>query len=311
MTSANMSKKLAPGAYSALSEALAVIYWYKRPFESFLRAALREHPTLVTQLNFAETKREIASRLVDLLSEDERQYQALTVGLMLQISSMDSFPNLRAQKDSAQLIAAAKEAVAELQIWTKKHEELVSEQAKFEEDRAKAAAKAADDRALAQKLDQLKAKFYELHAATNPQQRGRDFELWLNELFMAFDLLPRRSFVLQGEQIDGAFTHSTDNYIVEARWWKKPVERSDLAVFETKVRGKGKNALGLFVSVNGFTSGALAAYSSSTPFVVMDGSHLLAVLEQRIALDDLLDRMKRHMDETGQCYMAISQAISG
>ncbi len=67
----------------------------------------------------------------------------------------------------------------------------------------------------------------------------------------------------------------------------------------------------LFVSVNGFTSGALAAYSSSTPFVVMDGSHLLAVLEQRIALDDLLDRMKRHMDETGQCYMAISQPISG
>src|SRR5258708_30809954 len=125
----------------------------KGTFESVGRGELREHPTLVSQLNCAETKREIALRLVDLLSEDERQYQALTVGLMLQISSMDSFPNLRAQKDSAQLIAAAKEAVAELQIWTKKHEELVSEQAKFEEDRAKAAAKAADDRALAQKLD--------------------------------------------------------------------------------------------------------------------------------------------------------------
>jgi hypothetical protein len=42
----------------------------------------------------------------------------------------------------------------------------------------------------------------------------------------------------------------------------------------------------------------------------MDGSHLLAVLEQRIALDDLLDRMKRHMDETGQCYMPVALAVT-
>jgi hypothetical protein len=114
---------------------------------------------------------------------------------------------------------------------------------------------------------------------------------------------------LQGEQIDGAFTHATDNYIVEARWWKKPVERADLAVFETKVRAKGKNALGLFVSMNGFTSGALNAYRTSTPFIVMEGGHLLAVIEQRIGLDELLDRMKRHMDETGDCYLPISQAL--
>jgi len=126
---------------------------------------------------------------------------------------------------------------------------------------------------------------------------------------MLFELLPRRSFTLQGEQIDGAFTHATDNYIVEARWWKKPVERADLAVFETKVRAKGKNALGLFVSMNGFTSGALNAYRTSTPFIVMEGGHLLAVIEQRIGLDELLDRMKRHMDETGDCYLPISQAL--
>ena len=310
MATTNASKKLAPGAYSALSEALAVIYWNKRAFESFLRTALREHPNLVAQLNFSETKREVASRLVDQLAANERQYQAVTVGLMLEVSGMDSFPNLRGQDDSEHLIAKAKEAVAELKSWTKKHQEFITEHAMVEEERAKAAAKSANSRALAQKLEGLKATFYELHAASNPQQRGRDFELWLNELFILFDLLPRRAFVLQGEQIDGAFTHDTDNYIVEARWWKKPVERADLAVFETKVRGKGKNALGLFVSVNGFTSGALNAYRTSTPFIVMEGSHLLAVLEQRIALDDLLDRMKRHMDETGDCRLPISQALA-
>jgi hypothetical protein len=310
MAGVGTSKRIAPAAYSALSEALAVIYWNKRPFESFIRNALRDYPELLVRLDFGLYKRETTAQLVDLLAADERRYQELTLGLMLEVSAMESFPNLRSQTDAKQLTAQAVEAVAELREWTKKHQNLVTERAKVEEDRAKAATKEANRRLLAKKLDELKTKFYALHAATNPQQRGRDFESWLKELFMISDLLPRRGFVLQGEQIDGSFTYDTDNYILEARWWKGPVERADLAVFETKVRGKGKNALGLFVSVNGFTSGALGAYNTATPFIVMDGSHLLAVLEQRIPLDDLLDRMKRHMDETGQCYMPIALAVT-
>jgi hypothetical protein len=280
MTAASTTKKIAPGAYSALTEALAVIYWNKIPFESFVRNVLREHPELLAPLNFGEKKREVAARLVDLLA------------------------------DAEDLIAKATNAVAELRTWTAKHQELVTERARHEEERAKIAAKAATSRALASKLEELRAEFFELHTASNPQQRGRDFEVLLNDLFILFDLLPRRSFVLQGEQIDGSFTHATDNYIVEARWRKDPAENSDLAVFAEKVRRKGKNALGLFVSVNGFTSGALNAYSTSTPFVIMDGGHLLAVLEQRIPLDDLLDRMKRNMDETGHCLLPIARALS-
>ena len=42
MAATSTTEKIAPGAYSALSEALAVIYWNKRPFESFLRTALGE-----------------------------------------------------------------------------------------------------------------------------------------------------------------------------------------------------------------------------------------------------------------------------
>jgi hypothetical protein len=211
-----------------------------------MRNALRDYPELAARLNFALPKRETTVQLVDLLASDERRYQQLTIGLMLELSGMESFPNLRSQTDAGQLVARAVQAIAELRLWTKQHQDLVTERAQVEEDRVKVAAKVADRRVLAEKLDELKAKFYELHAATNPQQRGRDFETWLNELFTLFDLLPRRGFVLRGEQIDGAFTHDTDNYILGARWWKGPVERSDLAVFEAKVRGKGKNALGLF-----------------------------------------------------------------
>ena len=121
-------------------------------------------------------------RLVDLLAANEREYQAVALGLMLEISNMESFPNLRGQQDGEHLIAKAREAVAELKAWTAKHQELVTERAKSQEERAKAAAKAANSRALVQKLDELKAKFFELHTATNPQRRGQDFELFLNDL---------------------------------------------------------------------------------------------------------------------------------
>ena len=74
MDTTNTSKKLARAAYSALGEALAVIYWNKKPFESFLRTTLRDYPELLVQLNFSETKREISEQLVYLLAANEQKY---------------------------------------------------------------------------------------------------------------------------------------------------------------------------------------------------------------------------------------------
>jgi hypothetical protein len=41
----------------------------------------------------------------------------------------------------------------------------------------------------------------------------------------------------------------------------------------------------------------------------MDGGHLMAVLERRIGLSELLDRMKRHVDQTGHPYLPTSLAL--
>jgi hypothetical protein len=46
------AKRLTPGAYDALAEALAVVFWNKAPFERFVRVTLRGHPTLLAQLDF-------------------------------------------------------------------------------------------------------------------------------------------------------------------------------------------------------------------------------------------------------------------
>lgn len=144
---------------------------------------------------------------------------------------------------------------------------------------------------------------------SDPQARGRAFEGFLNELFRLFDLDPKAAYSLEREQIDGAFSFDTDDYVLEAKWWKTPMSRENLDVFATKVRRKGRNALGLYVAINGFTSDALAEYASCTPFTTMDGLDLMAVLEERVRLDDLLRRKKRHMNETGSCHFPASEML--
>jgi len=152
-------------------------------------------------------------------------------------------------------------------------------------------------------------RFLELQTSVNPQQRGRDFELLLSDLFRLFDMEPRLTYLLTSEQIDGSLRFDTDDYILEAKWWAEPVGRDEVDTFATKVGFKGKNALGLFVAVNGFTKVALDRYSEKTPFVAMDGADLFLVLDGRIRLDDLLRAKLRHANETGSCFIPAHQFV--
>jgi hypothetical protein len=291
-------------AYNALADALAVVFWNKPPLARYLRGMLRDAPELLADLDInGDTKRETAGRLVDRLLDEEAKYQAVSIALMLNLAAMDSFPNLEAQKDKAQLVTQAKRAVAELRIWTERHRALVDQHQQYAQDIAAAAEKASRNRAFSASMQELKDQFLGMHAdASNPQARGRAFESFLNRLFGLFDLDPRAAYSLDREQIDGAFSFDTDDYIMEARWRQEPIGREHLDVFKSKISRKGKNALGLYISMSGFTSDALQEYSASTPFITMEGGDLMAVLDQRVPLDELLRRKKRHANETGECY---------
>ncbi len=62
-------KRIAPGAYNALVEALSVVFWNLPTFERFLRLALRDNPELLAGLTFGGPKRQVASDLVGRLSD--------------------------------------------------------------------------------------------------------------------------------------------------------------------------------------------------------------------------------------------------
>ena len=305
-------KRISTEAYQALREALAVIVWNKRPFESYLRTALRESPELLASLPFSEPKRAVADMLVDKLVEKEQTYQQVSLMLMLEVASMESFPNIEQIKDHedrTMRLAAAKYAVARLRDLTKNYAGLLSERERLAADKDASSRQAEAQRKFADEVEGFRLRFLDMRSEDNHQKRGKAFERLLSDFFALFDMEPRLAYDLEREQIDGSLSFDTDDYIVEARWQAERVDRGDADIFAAKVRRKGKNAVGLFVSVSGFTSPALEQYSEATPFIVMDGSDLYLALDQRVRLDDLLKSKKRHANETGDCYLPAS-AIS-
>lgn len=312
MQQSGASKKtINPSAYIALADALRAVYWNKAHFEGYVRGMLQDYSELLARLDFNKTKKETAWQLVNLLRTNEGRYLDVAVALMLDIAAMDRFPNLEQQPDGADMVATAVAAVTELRRWTGKQQELIKEHEEHAAAIAESAKTAQSNRAFAEAHEDLKQRFFLMHSATDPHKRGTQFEGFINELFGLYDLDPRASYILEHEQIDGSFIYDTDHYVLEAKWWNKAIGRPLLDVFKTNIERKGKNTLGLYISMSGYTSDALAVYGYSTPFIAVDGSDFMAVLEQRIRLDELIARKRKHASQTGHCFLPVSDIFSG
>lgn len=141
----------------------------------------------------------------------------------------------------------------------------------------------------------------------SPQQRGFAFERFLNDLFELFQLAPRRSFRLVGEQIDGSFQLGQDVYLVEAKWQNEPTGQSDLLSFSGKVEGKAQWSRGVFISYSGFSQDGLEAFArgKSTRIVCMDGFDLHCVLSHGLNLGEVIAAKVRRAGETNDAFVSV------
>jgi len=181
---------------------------------------------------------------------------------------------------------------------------LTKEQEEAKKRRQNAENKIAKNKSLESELQELKSLFNKLATNNNFQQRGFEFEKFLNDLFLLYELDPKCSFKHYGEQIDGAFTFDGTDYLLEAKW-KKQVNRNDLASFTFKVDSKLKIAMGLLITVDGLTPEAISPDFKS--IIVMDGLDLIAVLDGRVSLPDLLYKKRRKANETGNIYITFDK----
>lgn len=304
-----MAKTIAPAALQALKEALSLVYWYKSELRSFLAQCLSD-PDVLGRLDWEDYKRNIVATLVDHLAMNEEIYQKDIVRLMSEVCKVNDFSHLKKLEDGINKAKGAESAIQALREQLKGHQDLAEEEKAAESRREQAHKRLMQVNAVQTELENYKREFYELVSSDNPQQRGYILEKLLKGLFSLFDLDPRASFKIQGEQIDGAFSFEGTDYLLEAKWQKELVAAKDLDGMVGKLSRKLENTLGLFLSIDGFSEDAVKAHSSGRRMLVlMDGSDLMSVLEGRIDLVQLLLRKRRRASETGNIYLKIHEIL--
>ena len=124
--------------------------------------------------------------------------------------------------------------------------------------------------------DSLMNEFLKVKDVDDSQKRGFAFEKFLNMLFDEFELNPRKSFKLVGEQIDGSLELDKEIYLIEAKWQKKPIGQSELLAFNGKIEGKSKWTRGIVISHSGISKDGLESFSRgrSTNLITIDGADL-------------------------------------
>lgn len=302
-------KVVAPAAIVALKVALANIYWYKADLRSFLTSTL-SNPTILGRLNWSDYKRNIVGSLVSFLANNQEAYQADILRLMSEVARINDFSHLMRLEDGQEKANIAEASVEALRKLVSVHDELYAEHEKAEERRRKAYEAQLRTTAVIEKLGELTKEYYELLSSDEPQKRGYKLEKIIKELFSLFDLDPKASFKIVGEQIDGAFTFDGTDYLFEAKWQQQPVGADSLDHLAGKLARKLDNTLGLFLSINSFSEDAVKAHSSGRRLMIlMDGSDLMAVLEGRIDLIQLLLRKRRNASQTGNIYPRIHEFL--
>lgn len=298
---------VSPAVLHPLKEALTLAFWYKKDLRAFLTSCLGREG-LVAQLDWTDYKRAIVAQLVDGLANNQHRHFDDLLTLILATSDITDPSHLKRLEDGEAKYADAVAALDSLKQMVVPYRRLRTDEEEAARRRAADLAQAEMQRAITEKLYELRSMFCEI-VTLSPQPRGYALEKFLNGLFALFDIDAKSPFRITGEQIDGAFTFEGE-FLLEAKWQDAKSAVADLDAFAAKVGRKLDNTLGLFLSMNGFQQTAIDLHSQGRPtMILMDGADLNAVIEGRMALPDLLRRKRQHAARTGGIYIGAYELI--
>ncbi len=154
----------------------------------------------------------------------------------------------------------------------------------------------------ATKREKINSRFVAAHNM-EPQKRGYELEAVVNELLEASHIKVEAPFRIAGEQLDGALKYEGHHYLLELKWTADKIDPKEIAHFFFKVEGK-MEARGIFLSMNGYTAGALSTLPKGKGLKVMllDGVHLANVLSGTYTFKQLLEHAIRQATLFGEIY---------
>ena len=302
-------KKIAASAINALKEALSSVYWYKSDLRSFLLATISD-VNLLSHINWEDYKINICGNLINYMQFHEETYQKDLLRLITEVVKIQDYSHLLKLDGGEKKAQQAKNAIKALKDLSNTFLQQQESYEKIESIRRQKYEKLLKNQELLNKLNEIKQVYFSLISSDDPINRGFKLEKVVKDLFVLFDLDPKASFRIVGEQIDGAFTFEKTDYLFEAKWTKELISIEDLDAFSGKLSRKLENTLGLFLSINGFSEDGIKAHTTGRKLMIlMDGSDLMAVLEGRIDLVELLYRKKRWASQSGNIYLRIHEVI--
>ncbi|WLQ40357.1 restriction endonuclease [Streptomyces laculatispora] len=167
--------------------------------------------------------------------EDQLKAEGLVAQIRRVVNTKDSFTRMQHERD------------------TERQDRLATQQA----ERKKAAARR-------ERFSDLRNRLAALFKEENPYARGAGLEVLLNNLFKTDGVSIRDAFAIRDEegvtheQIDGVIEIDGKQYIVEVKWWGKPVDIEPMSRQLVRIMSRAE-ARGLFISASGFTKPAVAA----------------------------------------------------
>ena len=249
-----------------------------------------------------EYKIRIISKILDELIALREDGLGPMRRLIQAVLDIPNFDHLRILENGSVRVSEARKSVESLREIVMKHDDSFWKKSIEQKQISSRAADAVKRRN--EEINRLQGIFFNLVAVQDHKKRGFLFEKFLKEFLDIYDLDPRGSFRLYGEQIDGAFEFEGTQFLLEAKWEKKRQGVTPLDSFSKKVERKLENTLGLFISLEGFTDEGLQTFRCSRPTVIlMDGEDLALILQGIVDFRHLLKRKIRYAAQTGNPYL--------
>ena len=302
------SQRIDPHAYEALKQAIAYTTYYKNAQRSLLLRHLGGEAFETAGLHLIDFssgfKIQNADKVVEALQAKEDRLRDTIIDLFLSLSEMVEFPDIEGLEEPkrSENLRRAQLSVEGLTKFTQPFQQMMEKRARIEKERRQEESQRERKRLFMLRLEDMKQRLLDMHQTDNPQQRGRDFEDLIYDLFDLHDLNPERPYNLPGEQIDGFVQIDRFGFIVEVKWEQERSGRDIADIFRAKIERRSRVTQGLLITQAGIASTTLDTYSVQSPFMVVTGMEIYSVLDGRTDLRRMLETKKDHLSQTGSCF---------
>lgn len=298
----NIPHHYPPELLSLLIDAIPLMFRSKRDVLTFFHGAGIAPSTLADLRNRVETSRDTISKyhivrevLVRLNDGGDR-----TLGhrreVLKRIVEFEDFSTCwpSDQLKAKGLVAEIRRVIDVKDSFGRMRQEQVSERVRRMEVEKRRATE------LSQKVrnrEEVKRDLYSLFSEKNRQLRGTKLEGVLNRLFGLHGILIREAFQLVGEpgegvieQIDGVIALDGEIYLVEMKWWDKPLGTGEVSHHLVRVFNRSC-ARGILISYSGYTAAAIAKCKDSLSKMLVS----LCTLEEIIKILEAEKDLKEYL----------------